>query len=345
MKKNYVFFVGIDISALTFDVVVGYNEKGKKHFRFANNAKGITEFITTIYRLHSNENEVLICCEHTGVYMDKLAYALQSIQIDLWVVHPLLLSNYSIELNRFKSDKADAKKIFLYAMNNCSRAVKYQRLSQDVQTLKDLFMLRKQVLKDKTAWQCRVHATSHKAIPNAFELSLQTHIIALLNSFIKQIDDAIGHLIRSSAYIKELYTILISIPGIGPVIAQHMLLLTDCFTRFPSWKAFACFIGTTAYGKQSGTTLKKKARTNKQAHRKIKADFNQGVLSICFRKPLFMLIYRHMEQKKVPHLQILNNIKNVLIKLAFTLVNKRTKYDEQLFFQNKKSWQNLLALS
>jgi hypothetical protein len=34
-----------------------------------------------------------------------------------------------------------------------------------------------------------------------------------------------------------------------------------------------------------------------------------------------------------------------LIKLAFTLVNKRTKYDEQLFFQNKKSWQNLLALS
>lgn len=345
MKKNYVFFVGIDISALTLDVVVGYNEKDKKHFRFANNAKGITELITTIHRLYSNENEVLICCEHTGVYMDKLAYALQSTEIDLWVVHPLLLSNYSIELNRFKSDKADAKKIFLYTMNNCSRAVRYQRLSHDVQTLKDLFMLRKQVVKDKTAWQCRMHATSHKAIPNAFELSLQTHIIALFNGFIKQIEDAMRHLIRSSAHIKELYTILISIPGIGPVIAQHMLLLTDCFTRFLSWKAFACFIGTTAYSKQSGTTLKKKARTSKQAHRKLKADLNQGVLSICSRNPLFVLIYQHMQKNKIPHLQILNNIKNVLIKLAFTLVNKKTKYDEQLFFQNKKSWQNLLALS
>lgn len=345
MKKNYVFFVGIDISAQTLDVVVGYNEKGKKHFRFTNNAKGITELITTINRLHSNENEVLICCEHTGVYLDKLTYVLQSTNIDLWVVHPLLLSNYSIELNRFKSDKADAKNIFLYAINNCSRAVKYQRISTDIQTLKDLFNLRKQIIKDKTAWQCRAHATSHKAIPNAFEWSLQNQIIAFLDNFIKQIDEAVRHLIRRSPHIKELYAILISIPGIGPVIAQHMLMLTDCFTRFPSWKPFACFIGTTAYGKQSGTTLKKKARTSKQAHRKLKADLHQGVLSICTHNTLFKLIYQNMEQKKTPHLQILNNIKNVLIKLAFTLVNKRTKYNEQLFFQNKKSWQNLLAMS
>jgi transposase len=345
MKKNYVFFVGIDISARTLDVVMGCNEKGKKHFCFTNNAKGISELFTTINRLHSNLHEVLICCEHTGVYMDKLTYALQSTDIDLWVVHPLLLSNYSIELNRFKSDKADAKKIFLYAITHCSRAVAYQRCTTDVQTLKDLFMLRKQILQDRTAWRCRIHAASQKAIPNALELALHNELITLLSKFIKQIDNAIKQLIRSSAHIKELYAILISIPGIGPVIAHHMLLLTDCFTRFTSWKAFACFVGTTAYGKQSGTTLKKKARTSKQAHRKLKADLNQGIVSICTHNPLFQLVYQQLEQKRIPHLQILNNIKNVLIKLAFTLVNKRTKYDEQLFFKNKKSWQNILALS
>src|SRR5919112_1730468 len=287
MKKNYVFFVGIDISAQTLDVVMGCNEKGKKHFCFTNNAKGISELLTTINRLHSKEHEVLICCEHTGVYMDKLTYVLQATGIDLWVVHPLLLSNYSIELNRFKSDKADAKKIFLYSITNCSRAIGYKRATTDVQTLKDLFMLRKQILRDRTAWQCRIHAAAHKVIPNALELALHHELITLLNKFIMQIDNAVKQLIRSSAHIKELYAILISIPGIGTVIAHHMLMLTDCFTRFASWKAFACFVGTTAYGKQSGTTLKKKARTSKQAHRKLKADLNQGVLSICTHNPLF----------------------------------------------------------
>lgn len=345
MKKKYLFFVGIDVSAKTFDVVMGFNEKEKSIFQFSNDAKGITALITTINRLHSNEDEVLICCEHTGVYMDKLAYALQSTHIDLWAVHPLLLSNYSIDLNRFKSDKADAKKIFLYAISNHDRAVIYQRLNPDIQNLKGLFLLRKQFIKDKTAWQCRLHAASQRAISYELEINMLRQMITSLESFIKQLDSAITQLIRKSPQIKELYCILISIPGIGRVIAQHMLMLTDCFTKFTAWKPFGCFIGTVAYGKQSGTSLKKKARTSKQAHRKIKADLNQGVLSICSKNPLFKLIYQCMGQKNIPHLQILNNIKNVLIKLAFSLVNKRTKYDEQLFFKNKKSWQNLLGLS
>jgi transposase len=145
-----------------------------------------------------------------------------------------------------------------------------------------------------------------------------------------------------------MYSILISIPGIGPVIAQHLLLLTDCFTKFNSWKAFANFIGTAPHAKQSGTTLKKRARTSKQAHRKIKADLNQvnqGVVSICTKNNRFRAIYQQLFQQKIPHLQILNNIKNVLLKLAFTLVNKRTLFDEETFFKNKLSWQNCLDLS
>lgn len=345
MKKSYVFFVGIDISAQTLDVFVGRNEQDKKYYRFANNAKGIHELITLISRLYPNEKDVLICGEHTGVYMDKLAYALQATGLDLWAVHPLLMSNYSIDLNRFKSDKADAYKIFLYAMNNQNRAVPYQKLSADAQNLKDLFLLRKQFIKDKNAWECRIKAAAHKALPNAYEFALHSQMIAAINNFIKQVDAAITQLIGTSAQIKELYCILISIPGIGKVIAQHMLFLTDCFTRFISWKAFANFIGTAAHSKKSGTSVKKKARTSKQAHRKIKADLNQGVLSICNRNALFKTIYDRMAAQKIPHLQIINNIKNVLIKLAFTLVNKRTSYDEQLFLKNKKSWHLFLALS
>ncbi len=345
MKKKYLFFVGIDISAATLDVVYGYNFHECKHQQFANNAKGINELITLIIRLHSIQGEVLICCEHTGVYMDKLAYALQATSIDLWAVHPLLMSNYSIDLNRFKSDKADAKKIFLYALNNHNRAVIYQPLSSDAQTLKDLSTLRKQLIEEKNVWECRIHAANQKALPNPYQYGMYMQMVTTIKELIKNTDDAIMALIKSSSHIKQIYSILISIPGIGPVIARHMIALTDCFTKFNSWKAFANFIGTAPHGKQSGTTLKKKARTSKQAHRKLKADLHQGVLSICTKKEPFRAVYQQLSQQKIPHLQILNNIKNILINLAFTLVNKKEKYNEEVFLKNKISWHNILGLS
>jgi transposase len=345
MKKKYLFFVGIDISSRTLDVVYGYNFHDCKHRQFANNAKGINELITLIGRLHSIEGEVLICCEHTGVYMDKLAYALQATSIDLWAVHPLLMSNYSIDLNRFKSDKADAKKIFLYGLNNYNRAVAYKPLSSDAQTLKDLFTLRKQLIEEKNVWECRIHAAGEKALPNPYQYGIYMQMVTTIKELIKNTDNAILALIKSSSHIKQIYSILISIPGIGPVIAQHMIALTDCFTKFNSWKAFANFIGTAPHGKQSGTTLKKKARTSRQAHRKLKADLHQGVLSICTKKEPFRAIYQQLLQQKIPHMQILNNMKNVLIKLAFTLVNKKEEFDEKTFFENKTSWQNILELS
>jgi transposase len=345
MKKKYLFFVGIDISAATLDVVYGRNAYDFKHQQFLNNAKGINQLITLIIRLHSVQQEVLICCEHTGVYMDKLAYALKATSIDLWAVHPLLMSNYSIDLNRFKSDKADAKKIFLYAINNNNRAQPYQPISTDAQTLKDLFSLRKQLITDKNVWECRLKGLDHKALPNQYQYSTYVQMIQTIKIYIKQTDDALMCLIKQSPSVQQMYSILISIPGIGPVIAQHMLFLTDCFTKFSSWKAFANFIGTAPHAKQSGTTLKKRARTSKQAHRKIKADLNQGVVSICTKNKKFKWIYQQLFQQKIPHLQIVNNIKNALLKLAFTLVNKKTEFNEEIFFRNKLSWQNCLDLS
>jgi len=255
------------------------------------------------------------------------------------------MSHYSTDLNRFKSDKADAKKIFLYGLNNNNRAEVYKPLSSEAQTLKELFTSRKQLIEDKNAWECRVHALGQKALPNAHQYTTYMDMITHIKLLIKGIDDAIMLLINNSAPVKQIFCILTSIPGIGKVIAQHMIALTDCFTKFTSWKAFANFIGTAPNGKQSGTTLKKKARTSKQAHRKLKADLNQGVVSICSRKKPFQLLYQQLIQQKIPHLQIINNIKNVLIKLAFTLVHKKELYNEEIFLKNKISWQNILELS
>jgi hypothetical protein len=121
------------------------------------------------------------------------------------------MSNYSIDLNRFKSDKADAKKIFLYALNNSNRAAVYQPLSSDAQTLKDLSTLRKQLIEEKNVWECRIHAASQKALPNPYQYGMYMQMVTTIKELIKNTDDAImaSHLCRIFSLQLFLYMVFI----------------------------------------------------------------------------------------------------------------------------------------
>jgi transposase len=341
MKKKFSLFVGIDISKLTLDVVIG-KSSSSQHFKFSNDAPGISNLLAQIKSSQTDLAKVLVCCENTGAYMHKLAVALGSTTATLWAVHPLLLSHYAIELNRFKTDKADAQKMFQYALTNCNNAVPYHLADASSQMLKELFQLRKQVIAQRSAWLCRKDTIDTKAFCSPITAGIQLQMLNFLSALIKHLDKEIRILIASSTKIKSLYHILLSVPGIGPVTAQHLLFVTDGFTRFTNWKALASYIGTAPFPRQSGTTLKLRLRTSKQAYRALKADLCQGVTSVTRKGQLFYNYYQQMLAMNKPHLYILNSIKNMLLKIIFKLVQSQTLFDQTVFVQNKKSWNSLV---
>jgi transposase len=342
MKKKFLLFVGIDISKLTLDVVVG-NAASSQHFIFSNDAQGISKLLNQIKSLQTDLSKVLVCCEHTGAYMHKLAVALQSTTITLWAVHPLLLSHYAIELNRFKTDKADAQKMFQYALTNSNKAVPYRLADPSSQMLKELFQLRKQVIAQRSAWLCRKDTIDTKAFCSPVTAGIQLQMLNFLSALVKHLDKEIRLLITSSTKIQSLYHILLSVPGIGPVTAQHLLFVTDGFTRFSNWRALASYIGTAPFPRQSGTSLKLRLRTSKQAYGALKVDLCQGVTSVTRKGQLFYNYYQQMLALNKPHLHILNTIKNMLLKIIFKLVESGTLFDQTIFIQNKKSWNNLVV--
>ena len=340
MKKKFLLFVGIDISKLTLDVAIG-DEISHRHFQVSNDARGINQLLQNIEALQSDLSKVLICCERTGAYMHKLAVALQSCAATLWAVHPLLLSHYAIEINRFKTDKADAQKIMQYAVTHCSKAVPYQLGEPSSQMLRELFQLRKQVIAERSGWLCRKDTLNCKAFSNPLTAAVQLQILDFLSALVKHLDKEIQYLIASSQKIKSLYHILLSVPGIGPVTAQHLLFVTNGFTSFPNWKTLAAFIGTAPFPRGSGIK-KPKYHTSKQAYRALKADLHQGAISVCRKGQLFYAYYQRMIALNRPHLYILNVIKNILLKIVFQLVQSQALFDQNTFLKNKKSWNNLV---
>jgi transposase len=338
-------FCGIDISKAFFDVVYG-TASSSRHVQFSNDVKGIHQFLQLILSLETDRSKILVCCENTGSYMDKLAVILKGEGIFLWAVHPLLLSYYSIELNRFKTDKADADKIFAYALTNRLKAIDFNLPSQPAKELKELFNCRKYLIETQASYTCRIKDNQQKTACNSLVMEIEKQLVAILADYIKIIEKAIRAIINANHRIKRMYKILLSIPCIGPITAWHLIFVTDCFDNFDNWKALACFIGTAPFPKRSGTSVKSKDKISKKAYKPLKADLNQGIVSVCTRPgQLFYEYYQAMIKINRHHLYILNKIKNVLLKLIFKLIQSDTLFDSHIFIKNKVSWQKHLVTS
>lgn len=338
---KFKLFCGIDISKADLDVVYG-TASFCRHVKLANDAKGIHTLLELLSLLEADRSAILACCENTGSYMDRLAHVLKGEGLFLWAVHPLLLSYYSMELNRFKTDKADAHKLFSYCLAHQARAVRLHLPSQPVRELRELFMCRKNLVQSRSAYTCRIKDTGQKVAFNALAMEIEKQLVAVLNGYIKTVEKAILDTIAADARIKTMYRILKSIPCIGPVTAWHLLFVTDCFEKFNNWRALAAYIGSAPFPKQSGSSVRFKAKTSKKAYNPLKADLNQGIVSVCTRpgQPFYGYCQAMIKQNK-HHLYILNLIKNLLLKLAFKLVRSETLFDHEIFLKNKISWKNI----
>lgn len=342
---KFKLFCGIDISKADIDVVYG-SSSSNRYVKLSNDAKGISKLLTLLSSLEPDRGKILVCCENTGSYMDKLACVLKGEGIFLWAVHPLLLSYYSTEINRFKTDKADAHKIFSYAARNHDKAVSFYAPSQTVRELKELFTFRKALIQTRTAFLCRNEDRQQKSTVNALVMEVEKQLITVLSAYIKMLEKAILKAISADMKIKRMYQILLSIPCIGPITAWHFLFLTDCFERFSNWRVLAAFIGTAPYPKKSGTSVRFKDRVSKKAYIPLKVDLNQGIVSVCTRPgQLFYAYYQSMIKQNIEHLSILNRIKNVLLKIVFKLIHSDMLFNEEIFIKNKVSWQKHLHMS
>jgi len=339
--EKFNLIAGIDVSKATLDVSYSLGEAKSEHIQFANSAKGLSELVKLLLSKDVDREAILVCCEHTGSYMDKLSLVLESERIKLWAVNPYLIKTFSMDLNRMKTDRADSGKILEYALTHQKRAKQYKRPEEGVQNLRDLFLVRKQLVKVRAQVYNFISSSSDKALPPMLSNMILEQLKAFLSQLIGEVTNEINNLMKKEVKIKAQAKILCSLPGIGEVISKHMIIASEAFEKFPSYREFACFIGTAPFARSSGSSLNQKPRTSKKAYQPLKADLHQGVIAVIKKGQLFHDYYHAMKAKGKHHLWIINSIMNILLKLAFLLIKQQKQFDKNLFLQNKKSWKNL----
>jgi transposase len=319
--------VGIDASKDKLDVFIHVKKLHQEFGNGKNDFKRMVSWVKTESGL--DLDEIFLCFEHTGVYTIPLATYLATVGIRFAMV-PALEIKKSMGMTRGKNDKVDSRRIAEFAYLRRESIKQTVLPSKTLQKIKALVSTRDQMVASRTGYVNSIQ--QYKFImkssdcPTMFkELEKQTKG---LTASINVIENEILSLIKGDEQLHQLYKLIVSIKGIGPVIAVNLLLVTNCFTAFETSRKLACYCGTAPFERQSGTSLRAKSRVSHYANKRMKALLNLAAGSAIQSDPELKQYYLRRLSLGKSKMSTLNIVRNKLLHRVFAVVKRQTPFVE-----------------
>ena len=322
-------WIGIDVSKATLDVAL-LDEQGKvaAQEQIANNEKGLRGMWkrwTKAFGLA--KGECLVCLEPTGHYSHLPLETLVKLEVPTWLAHPTDIIK-SIGTTRGKNDRIDALRIADYArrFHDKARLVTADHLRTN--KLKQLLTRRENLVRRKT-----MHHTQIRNLNKCMDKSLQatfTRIdkaqITALGKSIKQIEALIKEVIAAEPEHQRIYDLLLSIDGVGPVLAAHLLALTEGFLRFKTARELSCHAGCAPFEHSSGSSIRGKTRVSRQAQSTLKYLLHMAAVGVTARKGELQDYWKRKVAQGKHKMSVLNAIRNKLIHRIYAVIDRGTPF-------------------
>ena len=266
-------FVGIDISKKTFDAAIHPGSQATSvHRCFDESLQGYQAFVQW---LKSNaviiDKDVLICFEHTGIYISGIVNFLVEMQACIWVEMALKIKK-CIGLQRGTNDKLAAISIALYAYRYKDVAKLWKPLDTVLEQLRNLIVQRDRIV--LAIMQLTVPLNELEqcgSMQHALELKkLQRKAVKGLEASLQCVEKAMEDYINKDQSIRHKIDLVRSVKGVGKQTAVALFVYTHGFTSFENAKQLACYCGVVPFSKSSGTSVRYKPGISPFANRKLK---------------------------------------------------------------------------
>lgn len=321
--------VGVDVSKGTFD---GYIESKNAHSVFENNRAGFKGFKKWLKQYIGKDlGGVRIVMEHTGHYTFQLEEYLHAEGLSFSKVGGLIIRR-SLGLIRGKDDKIDAKRIAEYGVEKKAKLRLFPKQDNTVLRLKNLISLRDKLVRDKAGYQARMKEQQAclDLSANDILLRVQKSVIEAIEKQLKKLEDEIQRVVHENDAIGKNYDLLVSIAGVGPVLATYTIAYTNNFTYFNDARQFACFAGVAPFPYKSGSSIKGKTKVSPFANKKIKSILYMSASSaIQYNKELKSYYERRINAGK-SEMSTINIIRNKIVHRMFAVIRKQQLYSETI---------------
>jgi len=318
-------FLGIDVSKLTIDCHLYVKEEEKQFSNTQSGFKAMKRWIKQSAQL--NLSELVICFEATGSYSFNLTKYFSDQEVEFTVE-----SGYRIArtqgLVRGKDDAVDAYRISEYAYRHADKLRKYEMPSDDLIKLKKLYSLRKQIKTKLASFKARLNEEQRIDTFNFPELiDPQLAVIQCFTTQLAEIEKSMNTIIERNNELKKNYDLLVSIKGVGFVLASLTIVLTNNFTLFDDPRKFASYSGTAPFNYESGTSIKKGRRVSKLANSEMRAILTLAAKSARLHDPELKAYADRRLEKGKSKMSTINILRNKLINRMFAVVRKGKPYE------------------
>lgn len=323
MKFNW--FVGIDVSKNTLDITVLKSNEKVLFKQIENNVKQLKAFLKELKSEGVILTESLICMEHTGIYCTPVIEVAEKISLNLWLENATQIK-LSIGMQRGKNDRVDSERIAEYAYRNYDKALLRQPEREAMRKLKELNLARTRLMQMNKSLQTISKEKDHYKSKNTFSANFKLTLKAIKED-LKNVENEIKGIIQADQRLKELFSIIQSVKGIGPVVTLNMILTTNEFKDITDPKKYACYAGVAPFEHSSGTTVRKRTHVSTKANMRIKSILHMAALvAIQSNKEITEFYERKIKQGKAK-MNVINAVRNKLIHRIFACVRDNRKYE------------------
>jgi transposase len=321
----FKFYAGIDVSKLTLDVLV---RETKSHKQFKNDLDGFGLFIKWLEKQTKEPlDSVLVCFEHTGLYSLPLAIFLEEKQINYSMLPALEIKRLP-GITRGKNDRIDARRIADFAHRFRDKISCTKLPVKDIRKIHSLLTLRERLVTGMSGYTVTQNETGgtvqKEDFPELFS-TCQT-MINILKEEIRKVEKVINTIIQNNEQLKTSFELLITIKGIGFMVAAHLIVYTHNFTRFDNWRKFACYCGIAPFEHQSGTGIRGKTQVSSIANMQVKKLLHMAAVSaVCFDTELREYYMRRQKEGKAK-MAVINIVRNKIVSRAFAVVKRGTPF-------------------
>ena len=302
-------FVGIDVSKTALD---GALRPGGESWRCANDEAGIAELVDRLRPLGPQ----LIVLEATGG-LERLAVAALALAgLAVAVLNPRQVRDFAKATGQLaKTDALDAAVLAHFA-----QAIRPQpRPLPDAQsqTLAGLVERRRQLVGMVTAEKNR-----HQQAVARVRAQVAAHI-AWLEQALKELDHDLDDLLQASPLWREREHLLLSVPGVGPVVARTLIAELPELGQ-GSAKRLATLVGVAPLNRDSGAWRGTRAIWGGRRH--VRAALYMAALVGVRHNPVLRRFYERLVAAGKPKKLALVACMHKLLTILHTLLHRHTPW-------------------
>lgn len=329
--KNYTYFIGIDVSRNKLDFAVMQANNFLFHREIKNITDDIQALIIELKQLPKfTVSKAIFGMEQTGFYSNHLLNSLKKIKANI-VLENALHIRMSLGNIRGKHDKIDAIRIAQYVHKNRDNVKFYVPKRMIIEKLAHLSSLRNRLISISKALETPIKEQItfiNKGINRQTSALCKDSIISIKTDIVR-IDESIMEIVNSDDLIKRLFTIITSVPCVGPVTAIQIIISTNEFKDISDPKKFACYAGVAPFKRESGL-ITGKARVSSMANKKMKALLHTCALGAIRCFPELKEYYKRKTKiEGKPKMAVLNAVRNKLVLRIFTCVNQDRCFEKE----------------